>query len=183
MSPSTRHSGVFLDRLPRRAEPQRTPRPVAREPGLFVVDATWGSIAPMSLAPGLRTVGELEVLARLRSGGSLVDCRQPRYYAQGTLPGALNIPHDHMHARRHELHDNRPTALFCNGPQCTATPQAVQALLAGGHPAAALLYYRGGIHDWVTLGLPLEDPRARSATARRPHRPAARTRPANSRAR
>lgn len=32
------------------------------------------------------------------------------------------------------------------------------ALLSAGHPAAALLYYRGGIHDWVTLGLPLLKP-------------------------
>jgi hypothetical protein len=48
--------------------------------------------------------------------------------------------------------------LFCNGPQCTATPRAVAALLAAGHPATSLLYYRGGIHDWVTLGLPLHHP-------------------------
>jgi hypothetical protein len=33
--------------------------------------------------------------------------------------------------------------------------------MGAGHPAERLLYYRGGIHrggihDWVTLGLPLE---------------------------
>jgi hypothetical protein len=31
----------------------------------------------------------------------------------------------------------------------------VNALLQAGWPAQALAYYRGGIHDWVTLGLPL----------------------------
>jgi hypothetical protein len=36
-----------------------------------------------------------------------------------------------------------------------ATPQAVAALLAAGWEAARLRYYRGGVHDWVTLGLPL----------------------------
>jgi hypothetical protein len=31
-------------------------------------------------------------------------------------------------------------------------------LLEEGHPADSILFYRGGIHDWVTLGLPLEMP-------------------------
>ena len=51
-----------------------------------------------------------------------------------------------------------PTVVFCNGPQCPATAQAIEALLAAGWPAERLLYYRGGIHDWVTLGLPLAGP-------------------------
>jgi rhodanese-related sulfurtransferase len=156
--PTSQGSGASTERLPRRREPQRIPRPVDGQPGLFVVDATWGTIAPISLAPGVRTIGEPEVLAHLRSRGPCVDCRQPAYYAQGTLPGAVNIPHQDIDARRHELDPGRPTVLFCNGPQCTATPQAVTTLLAAGHPAEALLYYRGGIHDWVTLGLPLHQP-------------------------
>jgi rhodanese-related sulfurtransferase len=110
----------------------------------------------MVLAPGVRTIGELEVIEHLRCGGACVDCRQPDHYARGTLPGAVNIPHQEIVDRRAELEP--PTVLFCNGPQCTATPQAVSALLAAGHPASALLYYRGGIHDWVTLGLPLDRP-------------------------
>lgn len=147
-----------LPRLPRRPEPQRTPRPVDGRPGLFVVDGTWGSIAPMSLAPGVRTVGELEVVEHLRAGRACVDCRQRHYYAQGTIRGAISLPHQDAVARRAELDPREPAVLFCNGPQCTATPQAIAALLAAGHPAAALLYYRGGIHDWVTLGLPLWPP-------------------------
>jgi hypothetical protein len=31
----------------------------------------------------------------------------------------------------------------------------VAALLAAGWDSSRLRYYRGGIHDWVTLGLPL----------------------------
>lgn len=41
-------------------------------------------------------------------------------------------------------------------PQCAATPDAVEALLAAGYPCGALAYYRGGLHDWQTLGLPVE---------------------------
>lgn len=149
---------VALERLPRRPLPQRLPRPLPGAPGLVVVDATWGLIAPMVVAPGVRTVGELEVLEHLRVGGACVDTRQPHFFAAGTLPGALNIPHQDVVARRDELDEDTLVVLFCNGPQCTATPQAIAALLAAGHPAEALLYYRGGIHDWVTLGLPLVQP-------------------------
>jgi hypothetical protein len=39
-----------------------------------------------------------------------------------------------------------------------ATSDAVQQLLDHGYPPKAILYYRGGIHDWVTLGLPVADP-------------------------
>ena len=39
-----------LARLERRAHPERVPSPVEGEAGLFVVDATWGVIQPISLA-------------------------------------------------------------------------------------------------------------------------------------
>ena len=57
--------------------------------------------------------------------------------------------------------------LFCNGPQCAATPDAIRTLLRAGYPAERLAYYRGGIHDWVTLGLPLEPAEERSASGAR----------------
>jgi rhodanese-related sulfurtransferase len=144
-----------LSRLERRTDPERVPRSVDGEAGLFVVDATWGVIQPISLAPGVRTVGELEVIEHVRAGRPLVDCRLPQYVERGTIPGAVNIPHGEIVERMAELDEANPTVLFCNGPQCTATAQAIEALLAAGWPAERLLYYCGGIHDWVTLGLPL----------------------------
>jgi len=147
-----------LSRLPRRSDPERVPRAVDGEPGIFAVDATWGVIQPICLAPGVRTVGELEVLEHLRAGRPILDCRLPVYVERGTIPGAVNIPHSEIVERIAELDPVDPTVVFCNGPQCTATAQAIDALLAAGWPAERLLYYRGGIHDWVTLGLPLAPP-------------------------
>lgn len=112
----------------------------------------------MVLAPGVRTVGELEVIEHLRADGACVDCRQSEYFAEGSLPGAVNVPHQRILEPALRPDPDRPTVVFCNGPQCTATPQAVVRLLEAGHPPVALLYYRGGIHDWVTLGLALEPP-------------------------
>jgi rhodanese-related sulfurtransferase len=149
----------MFDRLPKRDDPEQLPQPVAGERGLFVVDATWGEIAPISLHPDVRTVGELEVAEHLRGGGRAVDTRQPEYVAEGTLPGAIPIPHEEIVDRRDEFDDGGgAVVMFCNGPQCTATPQAISRLLEAGFPPRRILYYRGGIRDWVTLGLPLSPP-------------------------
>jgi rhodanese-related sulfurtransferase len=148
-----------IERLSRRDDAFMVPRPVEGAPGQFVVDATWGRITPMQLAPGVRTVGELEVLAHIEAGLPLIDTRLPKYLLHGTLPSACRIPHTQITDRLGEIDTDSDTILFCNGPQCAATPDAIRRLLDAGHPPGRLLYYRGGVHDWVTLGLPLASAR------------------------
>ena len=132
-----------------------TPAPVA-ETGFVVVDATWVTIRPLTLAKGVVTVAELEVIEQLERGLPVVDTRPAPAYARSTIPGARNLPHRQAIDRIDELARDQMTILFCNGPQCAATPDAIEALLAAGYPAGALAYYRGGLHDWQTLGLPVE---------------------------
>jgi len=144
-----------IERTPRRGDAFMTPRPVSGDPGRFVVDATWGTLNPIQLAPGVATVGELEVCDHVEAGLPLVDTRPAKVFAKATIPGARSIPHGEMAKRLGEVDRDVPTVLFCNGPQCSATPQAIRTLLDAGFPAGSLLYYRGGIHDWVTLGLPV----------------------------
>lgn len=109
----------------------------------------------MELARGVRTVGELEVIEHIRADGRLVDTRQPAARAEGTIQTAEGVGHQDVVERLGELDPERPIILFCDGPQCGATPGAVRLLLESGQPAEAMRYYRGGIRDWVTLGLPL----------------------------
>jgi len=142
-----------IERRPATAEKLMVPRFAERE-GLVVVDGTWGTIQPLVAAPGVQTVGELEVIEHLSAGGSLVDTRLDIYRELAT------IPHEQIVDRIDELDPTQPTVLFCNGPQCPATPQAVRALLEHGYPAEQLRYYRGGLHDWMTLGLPVEGSRS-----------------------
>ena len=125
---------------------------------MFLVDATWGVIQPMTLAPGVRTIGELELIDHLRAGGPLVDCRLPEYVERGTIPGAVNIPHGEIVERIAELDSGRADGRVLQRPAMHGHGQATGSLLAAGWPAERLLYYRGGIHDWVTLGLPLVPP-------------------------
>jgi rhodanese-related sulfurtransferase len=145
-----------VQRLARREDAFMLPRAVPGEPGRFILDATWGTITPITAAPDVRTVGELEVIAHIAAGLPLLDTRLKRYLPAGTLPSARAIPHTELPARAGELDRAADTILFCNGPQCAATPDAIRTLLDAGHPPERLLYYRGGIHDWVTLGVPLE---------------------------
>ena len=149
-----------MTRLPRRPDAFMVPRAVEGSEGRFEVDATWGTLFPMELAPGVRTVGELEVIRHIERGLPLVDSRAPEYLAEGTLPGAVSIPHTETTLRLDEFDPGVETVVFCNGPQCAATPDAVEQLLAAGYPAERILYYRGGLHDWLTLGLPVEPGRS-----------------------
>jgi rhodanese-related sulfurtransferase len=145
-----------LERLPRRAQACKVPKALDDDAGMVLVDATWGTIQPMTLAQGVQTIGELELIEHVRAGRQLIDTRLAEFVAQGTIPGAVAIAHTEIADHLVELDAERPVALFCNGPQCAATPDAVRRLLTAGRPPALILYYRGGMHDWMTLGLPVE---------------------------
>ncbi len=43
--------------------------------------------------------------------------------------------------------------LWCNGMWCGQSPRAIRGLLELGYPADNILYYRGGMQAWQSLGL------------------------------
>jgi rhodanese-related sulfurtransferase len=102
----------------------------------------------------VRTIGELELIEHLERGLAAIDTRLDEYRREAAIPGTVGIPHEEILEHLDQLDADVPTAFFCNGPQCTATPQAIEALLQAEYPAQSILYYRGGMHDWMTLGLP-----------------------------
>lgn len=122
-------------------------------------------IQPMTLAPGVTTVGEVEVIEFLKEGnGVAVDARIQDLHWGGTIPGAINIPHDEMPRRLDELgcrkagaawdcSKGRQALVFCNGPWCFQSPTAIRTMLDAGYPAARIYYYRGGMQVWKILGL------------------------------
>ena len=136
--------------------PASVPRKVLGEPDLVVVDTTWGELQPLQCAAGVVTLGELEVLEQISGGAVLVDSRVPDSRGGITIPGAINVPHDRIMESMEQLDPARLSVFFCNGPQCPQSPAAVRMLLEAGYPASALAYYRGGLHDWVTLAMPTE---------------------------
>ena len=56
-------------------------------------------ITPMTIAPGVATIGELEVMDFLEKqaasgAGLLLDSRLPEFFANGSIPGAVNLMSD-----------------------------------------------------------------------------------------
>ncbi|MBT53313.1 MAG: sulfurtransferase [Mameliella sp.] len=129
-------------------------------------------VQPMMVAPGVGTVGELEVLEFLEifvgdGQGLLVDARMPDVYAAATLPGAVNLPAQTLRADN-PYRDDLLTALgvrngdhagafdlmfFGAGADDQDAPNALRSLLETGYPATKLKYYRGGMDNWRALGL------------------------------
>lgn len=144
-----------IERTERRKDAFLVPQAIVDEPGLFRVDATWATIQPMQVAEGVRTVGELEVVEHLERGLPVVDARTRDFFVDATLTGAVNIPYPDTLARMDELNREQATIFFCNGPQCGQSPTAIHKLIESGYPPEKIQYYRGGLHDWLTLALPV----------------------------
>jgi rhodanese-related sulfurtransferase len=127
-------------------------------------------IQPMSPAPGVTTVGELELIALLQDPETtVVDSRTPDWYMGGTIPGAVNMPYTEMTDRLGELGceldfegwdctNARKVALFCNGLWCGQSPEAIRRMIDAGYPAERISYYRGGMQSWRVLGLTVAQP-------------------------
>ena len=139
-------------------------------------------IQPATLAPGVETIAEVEMLdylKRMSEGDDnivVIDSRTPAWVAKGTIPGAVNIPwtslnpakgadpisigeilEGRFNARNLEglwdFREARTLVMFCNGMWCGQSPNNIKNLLGFGYPADKIKWYRGGMQNWETLGL------------------------------
>ncbi|WP_423382295.1 ArsR/SmtB family transcription factor [Burkholderia sp. LMG 32019] len=102
----------------------------------------------------LEPVSRDELTARLADGlVTLLDVRPQDEYAQGHLPGALNIPLSELDARVSELPAGTEIVAYCRGPYCVFAVEAVAALRARGFKAARL---EDGFPEWKAAGLTVE---------------------------
>lgn len=142
-------------------------------------------IQPATLAPGVETIGEVEVIQYLQqmiAGDTnilVVDSRTPDWVKRGTIPGAKNIPwtllspsadpftiseilSNEFGAREAEglwdFSQAKTLVLFCNGMWCGQSPNNIKNLLRFGYPAHKIKWYRGGMQDWEILGLSTAKP-------------------------
>ena len=151
-----RNKDISQIRTPKKDENHMIPKNLGTEPGLVEVDVTWGSIQSIKSALQVNTVGELEVYDHHNKGLPIIDARKPDTSGAVSIPGSKNIPYEELVERMDELDQNHPSIFFCNGPQCPQSQTAIKSLLEAGYPADRILYYRGGMHDWITLGLPVQ---------------------------
>jgi len=139
-------------------------------------------IQPSTLAPGVETIGEVEVInyvKKMSDGDSsiiVVDSRTPNWVSKGTIPGAVNIPWTALNPAKGadpisigEIMENKfgakqleglwdftnakTAVMFCNGMWCGQSPNNIKNLLKFGYPAHKIKWYRGGMQNWEILGL------------------------------
>ena len=138
-------------------------------------------IRPIKLAPGVETIGELEIIDYLLAAGKpesnilVIDSRTPDWVAKGTIPGSVNIPWtllkedtsdpitiaEILETRFGAVNEDvfwnfseaKTLVLFCNGMWCGQSPRNIQTLLKYGYPADRIKWYRGGMQNWQALGL------------------------------
>jgi len=126
-------------------------------------------IQPMTPAPGVTTIGELELLDMLQDPDAMViDSRTEDWFRTGSIPGAINIPYTYVIDELAQLGCEpdfdgwdcagaRRVALFCNGLWCGQSPTAIRNMIEAGYPADRIFYYRGGMQSWRLLGLSVTD--------------------------
>lgn len=138
-------------------------------------------VLPMISAPGVNTIGELEIIDFLqtsvaRGRGLLIDTRIPVMHQAGTIPGSVNVPFSTLSADnpfrdeilvalgaqkiggRLDFSNAMDLALFCNGPWCAQSSKAIKSLLTSGYPPSKLHWYRDGMYMWGLLGLSIRKP-------------------------
>lgn len=139
-----------------------------------------GKAQPMMIEQGVRTVGEVEVLDFIKNKLGvlpheyiLVDSRKRDWFEQMTIPSAINIAYDEIEYDEKSPEDferimkllniqkegtsynfsHAKTALFfCNGAWCVQSRVSIQKLIKMGYPKEKLLWYRGGLQDWLLFG-------------------------------
>ena len=132
-------------------------------------------IQPMNIK-GVKTLGELETLEFIKSlndkGNSIVlDIRESKYYREGTIPGALNLPLDMLQAdskyfndvitilgikkvdKKWQFKEVLDLLIFDDGITDNKASKAIKSLLKLSYPSDKIFYYRGGFSSWKNLGL------------------------------
>lgn len=97
-----------------------------------------------------------DVQDALRYGADfvLLDVRGPALYAQGHVPGALNLPHGKITAgRMAEWPAETLFVTYCAGPHCNGAARAALRLARLGRPVKIMT---GGITGWQDEGFPLK---------------------------
>lgn len=86
-------------------------------------------------------------------GFVLLDVRSPQLFAEGHVPGAVNLPHGRINARNlADLGDTELYIVYCAGPHCNGADKAGLRLAELGRPVKKMI---GGVTGWIDEGFDL----------------------------
>jgi rhodanese-related sulfurtransferase len=84
----------------------------------------------------------------------VLDVRTPAEYAEGHVPGAVNVPHDQLASRIAEVPKDKDVVLYCRSGRRAAL--AADVLTAHGY--TRLSHLEGDMQAWVEKGRRVEKP-------------------------
>lgn len=166
--------------------PSRRPHPVRDALGLIAFGILFGLVANAVSPRGIPWTGDFsrgaalanrseeelkelppvvemaDVKAAIAAGDSLLavlDARAPDAYAEGHLPGALNLSVENLDEAYAPLKDtltkkNR-IIVYCDGGDCELSHDLAEALKSLGHKRVQL--FAGGIAAWTEAGEKLKE--------------------------
>lgn len=117
--------------------------PVATAPASAAV-----AVAPMSQE------ALLEHQSRHPDHLFVLDVRTPQEYAEGHVPGAVNVPHDQLASRLAEVPKDKDVVLYCKSGRRAGI--AAEVLAANGYQR--LSHLEGDMPAWIEKGRPVAKP-------------------------
>ena len=94
-----------------------------------------------------------DAIANGRQDFVLLDTRSAALYAQGHLPGALNLPHGKIvDVKLREYPRDTLFVVYCAGPHCNGAHRGAARLARLGRPVKLMI---GGITGWLDEGFDL----------------------------
>lgn len=98
-----------------------------------------------------------DVHASLAAGKAdfvLLDVRSPALYAEGHVPGAINLPHGKIIASKMaEWSEETVFVVYCAGPHCNGADRGALRLARLGRPVKLMI---GGVTGWLDEGFALK---------------------------
>ena len=111
---------------------------------LFFV--AWSTICIAQVAD----ISQVELMQRIKANhaGLILDVRSPEEYAEGHIPGAINIPYDQLSSRLAEIgsYKSKDVVLYCKSGGRAG--KAANTLQAAGF--SKLLHLDGDMNGWLS---------------------------------
>ena len=105
----------------------------------------------------MQTISRAELQNEIAAGTVVVlEALPANYYADGHIPGALNLPLDDIDSVAATLVPDHAASVvtYCTGTSCPNSRIAAEQLRRLGYTDVRA--YEGGKQDWSEAGLPLE---------------------------
>ncbi len=87
----------------------------------------------------------------------IVDARDPEEFAEGHLPGAINLPYDEAASDPVLVESletaGRPIIVYCGGGTCELSLSLAYEMIYAGHKK--VLVFMGGFTEWAEAGKPV----------------------------